>query len=294
MNKNRKYLLIAAIAVLLITAGMIYSFPSIPGMFKLNKQLQEEGYYMAEFEFKMLGTVYNLDKGNYFKALSQLYKLNSQLKSRKGFIKLPVFKDKKEEMEFYLNLQNPNTGAFMDESYPFCTYTGPTGNVLNHLDALAKETGRPLKLKYPLKYLDEINTPEKLKKYLDDVSTVGWLGSKFPQTSFHFARCLLSLFHEDDVVVKRNLYKVSPEWDRALLEWFYDNQDPATGLWGPRSKEGKLRKKDTMNTASILKLFIDEEHCRRIKKIYFLSPDSVPAGTSGSSHHRFMIRRAPR
>ncbi len=162
-------------------------------------------------------------------------------------------------MDFYLSLQNPKTGAFMDDSYPFCTYTGPTGNVLNHLDALAAETGRPIKLKYPLKYLDEINTTAKLKAYLDDVSTVGSIGLKFPQTTFHFARCLLSLFHEDSVVEKHGLYPVTPEWKKALLKWFYDNQDPATGLWGPKSKDGKLVKKDTMNTASIMKAFVDKD-----------------------------------
>jgi hypothetical protein len=37
----------------------------------------------------------------------------------------------------------------MDESYPYCTYTGPTGNVLLHIDALAEALGQPLKLKYP-------------------------------------------------------------------------------------------------------------------------------------------------
>jgi len=73
---------------------------------------------------------------------------------------MPEFRTKEEEFDFYLSLQNPNTGAFMDESYPYCSYTGPTGNVLLHLDALAEETGRTLQLIYPLKYLDQLNTPE--------------------------------------------------------------------------------------------------------------------------------------
>ncbi len=261
MARYRNYLIVIALVLvffLIVSDLRALFFPSIPKMFKMNKQLQEEGYYMAEFEFKMLGIVYNLDRGKYFKAYSQLTRLNKQLKTREGLIKLPDFKSKEEEMEFYLNLQNPKTGAFMDDSYPFCTYTGPTGNVLNHLDLLAQETGKPIKLKYPLSYLDQINTPETLYKYLDDVSTVGWIGLKFPQTSFHFSRCLLSLFHEDSVVTNYKLYTVSPEWNHALLQWFYDHQDPETGLWGPKSKKGKLLKKDTMNTASIMKAFIDE------------------------------------
>lgn len=237
----------------------IFCFPSVPNMFRMNKQLQEEGYYMAEFEYKMLGICYNLDRGHYLKGYLQLSRLNKQLKTRKGLIKLPKFNNKHEEMEFYLNLQNPNTGAFMDESFPYCTFTGPTGNILIHLESLAKETGQPVKLKYPLKYLDKINTPETLVQYLNDVATVGYIGNKFPQTSFHYSRDLLSLFYEDNTLLKYNLYEMTPEWKNTLLKWFYEQQDSVSGVWGPRNKKGKLVRKDTQNTASILKSFIDQD-----------------------------------
>ncbi len=256
---NKRIISVAALLLISAAAIAVFSFPSIPGMFRLNKQLQENGYYTAEFEFKMLGIVYNLDRGRYLTALTQLKKLERQMRTREGFIKVPEFSSKEAEMEFYLNLQNPETGAFMDSSYPLCTFTGPTGNVLNHLDMLVRQTGRPLKLKYPLRYLDIIDTREKLNKYLDDAATVGWIGSRFPQTSFHFTRCLLSMFHENDVVEKYGLYRTDPSLKSWLLDWFYKNQDPETGLWGPRSKSGELIKKDTQNTASILKAFIDEE-----------------------------------
>ena len=39
----------------------------------MNKTLQEEGYYMADFEFKMLGFAYYLDKGFYFTALNKTF-----------------------------------------------------------------------------------------------------------------------------------------------------------------------------------------------------------------------------
>jgi len=216
---------------------------------------------MAEFEFKMLGIAYYLDKGHYYKSLSLLNQLHKQLKSKENLIKMPKFASKKDELEFYLNLQNPKTGAFMDDSYPLSTYHGPTENVLLHIETLAKETGQPIRLKYPLRYLDEINTSEKLVAYLDDVSTIGWIASKLPQTSFHNARDILSLakdnisYNEDDadlVIEKYNLYHFYPEWKRTMLEWFYKNQDPETGLWGPKSKNGKLLKKDLNNTASII------------------------------------------
>lgn len=260
MKHKKNFLII--LLILIIVSGFYLvnrTKTQMNELFHMNKELQEAGYYMAEFEFKMLGIAYYLDKGHYYTSLKKINQLHNQLKAKEGLIKMPKFNNKAEELQFYLSLQNPNTGAFMDESYPFCTYTGPTGNVLMHLDALATELGQPLKLKYPLKYLDEINTPEKLNAYLDDVSTVGWIAAKFPQTSFHFARDILSLYYEDNTVEKYSLYNVSPEIKEALLQWIYDNQDPETGLWGPKSKSGKLMKKDVSNTISIMKVFVDEE-----------------------------------
>lgn len=260
--KHKKIIIIPiTVLALLIISGTFITLhvkAQMKDLFRMNKELQEAGYYMGDFEFKMLGLAYWLDKGNYFKALSGINKLHKQMESRVGLIKIPEFDDKKKEMAFYLNLQNPRTGAFMDDSYPYSTYTGPTGNILAHLDALAEKTNQPLTLKFPLKYLDEIDTLEKLNAYLNDVSTVGWIALKFPQTSFHNARDLLSLFHEESVIEKHNLYNASPEWKKSLLQWFYDNQDPETGLWGPKSKSGKLLKRDAMNSASIIRAFVDE------------------------------------
>lgn len=262
MMKHKKIILSASVILVILIASGIYlglrTKTQIKELFRMNKELQEQGYYMAEFEFKMLGIAYYLDKGHYLTSLSRINQLHNQLKTKKDLVKVPRFKNKEEEMQFYLNLQNPKTGAFMDESYPYCVYTGPTGNVLAHLDALATDLGKPIKLKYPLKYLDEINTAEKMKAYLDDVSTVGWIASKFPQTTFHNARDVLSLYFEDSVIEKHILYDISPEVKKALLEWFYENQDPETGLWGPKAKSGKLRKKDISNTRSILETFVND------------------------------------
>jgi len=249
-------ILITAIAVVALSA---FNLSRIPHMFRLNKQLQEEGYYMAEFEFKMLGIAYYLDKGHYAQAIGGLGNLYHQMKTKKNLIKVPQFTDKRQEMEFYVNLQNPETGAFMDSSYPYCTFNEPTENILLHLDALSRETGQPVRLKYPLKYLDKIKSPQDLTAFLDDVSNVGWIASKLPQTTFVFARSLLSYGNGEGVIKKHNLYRFSPEWERALIQWFSDNQDPQTGFWGPRSRRTrKLLTKDLTNTASIIKAFVDE------------------------------------
>lgn len=268
---RKKIILIASIVflILLIISGITVKNSTqtkVKELFRMNKELQEENYYMAEFEFKMLGIAYYLDKGSYCTALSRLNQLHKQLKTKEGLIKVPEFTSKEEELEFYLNLQNSKTGAFMDDSFPLNTYHGPTENVLLHIEALAKETGQPLRLKYPLKYLDKINTPDKLIAVLNDWCTVGWIASKFPQTSFHNARDILSLARDsinynaeevDLVIQNNNLYDFSPEWKKAMIQWFWENQDPETGLWGPKSKSGKLQKKDLNNTASIMKAFVD-------------------------------------
>ena len=177
----------------------------------MNKTLQEEGYYMADFEFKMLGFAYLLDKGSYFKALTRLSDFHKQLQNRENLIKIPEFKSKKKRWNFILIFRiREQVHLWMIHFHTAHLMNLPRISVA-HLDALAKETGTPLQLKYPLKYLDAINTPEKLYTFLDDVSYVGWIGSKFPQTSYVFARSLLSSWNDEGVIVKNNLYSFTPE-----------------------------------------------------------------------------------
>ncbi len=250
-----------ALLIVIVISGVVIGLnvkTQMKDLFRINDDLKAQGYYMGDFEFKMLSFAYYLDKGHYVKALSGINKLHHELSLKEGLIKIPQFSSKEEEMEFYLNLQNPETGAFIDDSYPYCTYNEVTENVLLHLDELAKETGQPLKLKYPLKYLGEINTPEKLTAFLDDVSQVGWIANKFPQTTYVFARSLLSYCNGEGVIGKNHLYDFSPEFKKTLLQWFYQNQDSETGFWGPKSKNGKhLLRNDLNNTASIIKTFVD-------------------------------------
>ncbi len=255
------------LVALCITGFVIFNHykTKVQELFELSKQLQEQNYYMAEFDYKMLGIGDYLNKGYYIKALSRIDQLHQQLTSKENLIKMPNFNSKEEELQFYLNLQYPQTGAFMDNSYPYGTLHGPTENVLLHIELLAKEIGQPLKLKYPLKYLDKINTPEKLIAFLDDASNVGIIGSKLPQTSFHYIRDYLAMARDKinyaeerlSPITRINLYNFSPEWKQTFLKWMYEAQDPETGLWGPKSKSGKLLKKDLNNSASIIKTFVD-------------------------------------
>ena len=256
----RLTLAILGCAALLGGAFVGRTLSRIPDLFRLNKACQEEGYFMAEFEFKMLGIGYLLDHGHYRAALSRINALHDQLETRKGLVKVPAFADKSAEMEFYLGLQNPRTGAFMDDGYPYCTWEGPTGNVLQHLEGLARVTGRPLALRYPLTFLELIDTPQELRTYLDDLSRIGWMASRLPESSFHFVRDLLSYAGDENLVERHRLFVFSPEWKRALLRWVYENQDPESGYWGPRfRRSGRLTKLDLHNTSSITKAFVDNE-----------------------------------
>lgn len=252
----------AGLAVLLfVMAGAgVYVYQTIkavPAMFKQNEELKSQGYYMAEFEFKMMGCAYYLDRGNYITALSRLRQVQYQLKTREGLIKIPAFTSTGEELDFYLNLQNPRTGAFMDENYPLITYIGPTANVISHIKHLCQQSNRPLQLKYPLSFLDQISSPEALKTMLDSVSTVGALGAKFRPTYVLTAEIN---YYEDDIE-GMGLYKFSPEWKKALRQWYYDHQDPATGYWGPRlqSSGELLDGGDLVSTEKVLQLFLDKE-----------------------------------
>jgi len=266
---KRLFISSAALVLIILTAAGLFSFNialKFKDLFRYNKLRQEQGYYTAEFEFKLLGIGYSFDKGEYSRSYSLFSKLYKEMSTGEGLVKMPAFRSDSEELEFYLNLQDPQTGAFMDREYPLCSYHGPTENTLIHMAKLAERLNMPLRLKYPLSYLDSINTPEKLILYLNDISTVGFIASKFPQTTFHNTRDLITLMRETDkstdgeehVIRKYGFYEFSPEWRHALLEWFYNAQDPATGLWGPKSESGELRKNDLSNTVSIVKAFVDD------------------------------------
>jgi hypothetical protein len=51
---------------------------------------------MAVFEFRMPGFSYQLDKGQYFKALRSLLEYHDRLSDREGLIKIPTFSIKSQ------------------------------------------------------------------------------------------------------------------------------------------------------------------------------------------------------
>jgi len=267
-----KYITLGILSLFIVTAVLV-TYKSlkvksqVKELMKLNKTLKAEGYFMTDFEFQMVGMGYYIDKGQYKKALTKLSDYRTKLSNKEGLIKIPKFKNNQEEIDFYLNLQNPRTGAFIDEKAPFCVYYEASKNVIEHLVSLSDSTTVPLKLKYPLTFLDSINTPENLVEHLNDISYVGRIASKFPQTSFHFARNILDATMPGNILETYNLYHFSPEWKHTMLKWMYDFQDTTSGMWGPKNKRtNELRKYDLNNTKSIVKIYRDNEGKNRFKE----------------------------
>ena len=240
-----------------VNSGNLPEQQKISELIKMNGEVKQQGYYTGDVEFKFLGIAYYYDHGDSLTGSQKLNKLYTQMKTREGLIKIPVFKDKKEELTFYKSLQNPQTGAFMDTDYPLFTYIGPTINVLEHIELLCRETGEPLKLNYPLKFLDDINTPQKLTVFLNDLSAVGPIGAKFPKTPYIAATELLNYQEIEDM----GLYTFSDAWKNEILKWYYNNQSKTSGYWGPRLLTTKKQPNggELGTTYHITKLFADDQ-----------------------------------
>ncbi|MGJ5620422.1 hypothetical protein [Sulfitobacter sp. MF3-043] len=270
MTRKKVWAILVAVCVAAISLFGIAAYSQIDGFkermseaFELNNQRNLEGYYTAEFEFKMLGAAYDFDRGRYIKAYRRFYSYLDQLKTADGLVKIPDFANNKEELEFYLSLQDPSTGAFMDPSYPLPTYFGPTLNVIQHLESLAESVGQPLRLKYPLSFLEELDSPEELRLYLDDLSTVGTLVSNLPQTPYIFA----SLDSYKDLE-RLGLFTFSSEWKEELVKWIWETQDPETGYWGVKLRNsGELVRGGDVNvTRKHVKELLDEDGLNRYEE----------------------------
>ncbi|MGL4393072.1 MAG: hypothetical protein ACRCSK_06535, partial [Fusobacteriaceae bacterium] len=252
--KNFLQVMVSIVVTFFIVFGLYFGF-AIPKLFKLNSELKKEGYYVGEFEFKMLGFVSYLDNFKITKAYVEVDKFKNSMKLRE-LKKIPEFKNDQEKLEFFLSLQNPKTGAFMDESFPYFTYIAPTVNMIEYTKTLSLKINKPLKLKYELKFLEEINSPEKLTKYLNSVASTNFLLAKIkaPYVAGISELASYKIFETD------NLYKFSPEWEATLKNWFINNQDSQTGFWGSKLT-GNFKggtDQDLASTFHVLKLFIDE------------------------------------
>ncbi len=259
-GKRLLFALLAALCVVLLAAGLIIrsTLDSVPRLFRRNAELKAQGYYMGEFEFKMLASQYHMNAGRYLQAVRTLRGIKAEMQDVRTLKKMPSNATPEEQMAFLLDRQDPVTGAFMDHDYPLFSYFAPTCNVVEALMRLSRETGRPLKLKYPLRFLEQIGTPQQLRAYLDSLLYLNSLIARFPGPGPYGPG--VSEIPSFDVLEEAGVHRFSEPWKEELRRWFYETQDPASGFWGSRIGDaGQWRqKKDINSTFHILKLVLTD------------------------------------
>jgi hypothetical protein len=258
MNMKRGLLIsLALIATLGLSVWAIV--PAIPRLFRRNAELKAQGYYMAEFEFKMLAAQHQLNQGNYLDALRTLRRIQQEMQDPPRLVKTPAEATLAERATFLIARQNPETGAFMDPHYPLFTYFAPTANAVENLAQLSAQTGQPLRLKHPLRFLDQLQQPEQLRAYLDPLLYLREWCARMPGPG-PYGPGVSELAYFDDLE-RAGVYEFSEEWENTLRQWFYDTQDPNTGFWGSRiGTPARWRQKpDITSTYHILHLVLEEK-----------------------------------
>ncbi|TNB46930.1 hypothetical protein FF124_15385 [Martelella lutilitoris] len=250
---------LAGVAVVLAaTAFVAFEANRVRQIFAANAALKEEGYYLSPFEFELLSVSYYLDHGQYLKGISRLNQIHEQMTTREGLVRIPEFSDAQEELAFFKGLQNPDTGAFYpNDDDPVVTNIGVTANMINLIEALSVKAGEPFALDYPLSFLNRIDTSEELTAMLDDASQVGWIGTMI-KPAFVSAVELQELIEQDE---RLGIYGFPEDWKQSYYRWFYDEQNPETGLWGPRDRRTgeMLEGGDIGDSGKIIKMFVDSD-----------------------------------
>lgn len=261
MTKKRTVaysVLIGLIALLVGAALVIGQVRKVDAIFAANDARKAEGYYLSEFEFELLSVSYYLDKGRYLDGLRRLNEIHAKFVDSQGLVKVPAFSSVEEQLDFYLDRQNPETGAFYPNATdPVFAYAGVTANMINLIDDLSRRAGRPFALKYPLRFLERIDTPSEMTAALDDSGRVGFIGTKL-KPLFVSSIELNDLLEQCE---RLDIYPFPAEAKTAFLQWFYDNQDPQTGLWGPRDRASGaiIDGGDIGDSGKIIKLFVDDD-----------------------------------
>ncbi len=199
-----------------------------------------------------------MNAGRFLQAVQTLRGIKAEMQDVQTLKKMPSNATPEEQMAFLLDRQDPVTGAFMDHDYPLFSYFAPTCNVVEALMRLSRETGRPLKLKYPLRFLEQIGTPQQLRAYLDSLLYLNSLIARFPGPGPYGPG--VSEIPSFDVLEEAGVHRFSEPWKEELRRWFYETQDPASGFWGSRIGDvGQWRqKKDINSTFHILKLVLTD------------------------------------
>ncbi|SNY94168.1 hypothetical protein SAMN04515647_4492 [Cohaesibacter sp. ES.047] len=260
-----RYALIALCVVLLGSFAFLglKTKAQVDEIFALNAERKQQGYFMAEFEFQMLSVIYHVDRGHYLTALSIIRAVHHKLESGEGLIKLPQDATPSQTLTFFKDLQQPDTGDFMqDKGYPVFASISVTANMINTIDGLSRKTGMPLELNHPMRFLEGFNEPGELIPLLDDLSMIGPFGARMPQTPFVEIGELIG-FAQD--LEELGMYKFSDAWHLAFIDWANSHQHPQTGLWGPHRADDPLPAGggDITSSEKIAQVYLDNDGNRR-------------------------------
>lgn len=265
--KRRLAVLVTAGAVALVAAGYARSTMKSPvRLFRRNAELKAQGYYVGEFEFKMLAAQQHLSEGRYLEAFLTLRRIDGEMGDPPQLPRLPMDATPRERAAFLRARQDPDTGAFMDPAYPYFTFFAPTVNAVHALAALSREEGQPPVLDHPLRFLDRLQTRGALRTYLESLLYVDerWAGLPGPGP---YGPGVSELAYFDELE-QAHLHRFSEEWKDALREWFYDTQDPVTGFWGIRIGDARRWRQrcDVNSTYHVLHLVLDDHGRNRSEK----------------------------
>jgi len=199
----------------------------------------------------------------------------------------------KQLAKFLRDLQIKETGSFVEQPNSFALEVERAKHILRNL----KMAG--LKPKYPLKFLNKVNTGKKLKTYFKSLL---YDFSKNNGDELNLAITGLPTIKDLD------FHPFSKDWERAYFECIEMWQDPKTGYWGPWIKKGKkiVKLPELSTTFHILRIYYNKEtlqlnnpkydlkHKRKlIKTTWEIKNRNYPYGWlekgNWSTHHNFDV-----
>lgn len=171
----------------------------------------------------------------------------------KPFMKLPT--KSIEIAQFLRNQQDEKTGSWVKQPTRFHQELERARHIISTLEKYE------LKPKYPLRFMDKVNTGRKLKQYFmsllldtrishDDELNLGFVTLK----SFY----------------DKKLHPFSKDWLSTYYSCIDTWQDSRTGYWGPQIKKANITKKlpELSITFHILEFFYNPETLDLINKKY--------------------------
>lgn len=230
-----------------------YDYTTPEDILRNIRKKKKEGYYVNLInDRKFLAQWYeNIIKDK--KKTKEVYdRIRNDLK--KPFIKLP--KGELAIARFLREQQDKNTGSWVEQPTRFNQELERARHIISTL------TKYDLKPKYPLKFIDRVNTSKKLKTYFKSLLFDPKVNH---EDELNLGFVTLKSFYD------QKLHKFSKDWLSTYYECINIWQDPKTGYWGPWIKRlDKIKKLPELSiTFHILEFFYDPETLALRNKKYY-------------------------